>query len=281
MKKLIIFMIVLAANSFAAELNQDYNKAENKVVKTTTTVKKPVSTIKTKKTSKIVSLKKEAYKRQYERIVYREGKIYEIYGEPLMATAVIFGEDEKIKSILLSDPIGWKATINENQVYIKPEEVVSKSTMFVTTTKRTYFFNLHSDGSGAYNPVIQFMFPEEQQALIQNYQLMKEEEENKRISLSVGNIEDLNNRYSWNKKYSWSPTNIVDDGEKTYIFLSLEDKDVPTFYIRKDKELEICLFRIKENKNGQKVIIVDKTFKEGILTLHKKTITITNKARKR
>lgn len=272
MKKLIIFMIILAANSFAAEVNQDCNK----IVKTTTTASKPTTVVKkVTPPSKTVSLRKEAYKRQYERIVYRDNKIYEIYGEPLMATAIVFGEDEKIKNILLSDPVGWKATINENQVYIKPEEVVSKSTMFVTTTKRTYFFNLHSDGSGAYNPVIQFMFPEEQQALIQNYQLMKEEEENKRIGLAVGNIEDLNNRYSW------SPTNIVDDGQKTYIFLSLEDKDVPTFYVKKDKELEICLFRIKENKNGQKVIIIDKTFKEGILTLHKKTITITNKARRR
>ena len=198
-----------------------------------------------------------------------------------MATAIVFGENEKIKSILLSDPVGWKATINENQVYIKPEEVVSKSTMFVTTTDRTYYFNLYSEGKGTYNPVIQFIYPEQQQALIQNYQLMKQEEEDKRIKLAVGSIENLNNRYKWNKRYSWSPTNVVDDGEKTYIFLSLEDKDVPTFYIKKDKELEIALFRIKENKNGQKVIIIDKTFKEGILSLHKKTITIVNKARRR
>lgn len=271
MKKLIIFMIILATNSFAAEVNQKT---------TTAATTKPAVTKKVTKPSKTVSLKKEAYKRQYERIVYRDNKIYEIYGEPLMATALVFGDNEKIKNILLSDPIGWRATINENQVYIKPEEVVSKSTMFVTTTKRTYFFNLYSDGSGAYNPVIEFVFPEEQQALIQNYQLMKEEE-NKRIELAVGNIEDLNNRYSWNKRYSWSPTNIVDDGKKTYIFLSLEDRDIPTFYVKKDKELEICLFRIKENRNGQKVIIIDKTFKEGMLTLHKKTITITNKARRR
>lgn len=75
--------------------------------------------------------------------------------------------------------------------------------------------------------------------------------------------------------------NILDDGEKTYIFLSLEDKSVPTFYIKKNKELEIALFRIKENKNGQKVLIIDDTFKEGILALHKQKITIVNKARKR
>lgn len=240
--------------------------------------KQPVKKI---QEQKIVSLKKEAYKRQYEKIVYRDNKIYEIYGEPLMATAIVFGEGEKIKNILLSDPVGWKATINENQVYIKPEEVISPSTMFVTTTDRTYYFNLNSDGNGAYNPVIQFVYPGQQQALIQNYELMKQEEESKRIALSVSNLDDINHNYRWNKKYSWSPTNIIDDGEKTYIFLSLEDKDVPTFYIKKDNEMEICLFRIQENKNGQKVLIIDKTFKEGILTLHKKTITITNKARRR
>lgn len=280
MYKKLLLMGVLAANLFAAETpNQDCNKATTKAPTTT----KKVSTIKKSipKTAKVVSLKGEAYKRQYEKIVYRDNKIYEIYGEPLMATAIVFGEEEKIKSILLSDPVGWKATINENQVYIKPEEILSKSTMFVTTTDRTYFFNLYSDGSGAYNPVIQFLFPEQQQAFIENYELKKQEEENKRIQLAVGNIEDLNNRYKWNTRYSWSPTNIVDDGEKTYIFLSLEDKDVPTFYIKKDKEMEICLFRIKENRNGQKVIVIDKTFKEGILTLHKQTITIVNKARRR
>lgn len=277
MKKLIIFMLIVAANSFAAEVKQECIEPKPAPAATKkVTVKKSIP-----KTAKTVSLKNEAYKRQYEKIVYRDNKIYEIYGEPLMATAIVFGENEKIKSILLSDPVGWKATINENQVYIKPEEVVSKSTMFVTTTDRTYYFNLYSEGRGTYNPVIQFIYPEQQQALIQNYELMKQEEENKRIELAVGNIEDLNNSYKWNKRYSWSPTNIVDDGKKTYIFLSLEDKDVPTFYIKKDKELEIALFRIKENKNGQKVIIIDKTFKEGILTLHKKTITIINKARKR
>lgn len=279
-KVLILTTMILAINSFAAEINNDCNEVK-KITPAATTKKTVVQKAVPKKISKTVSLKSEAYKRQYEKIVYRDNKIYEIYGEPLMATAIVFGENEKIKSILLSDPVGWKATINENQVYIKPEEVVSKSTMFVTTTDRTYYFNLYSEGKGTYNPVIQFIYPEQQQALIQNYQLMKQEEENKRIKLAVGSIENLNNRYKWNKRYSWSPTNVVDDGEKTYIFLSLEDKDVPTFYIKKDKELEIALFRIKENKNGQKVIIIDKTFKEGILSLHKKTITIVNKARRR
>lgn len=59
MKKLIIFMLIVAANSFAAEVNQEC-KVENKVVKTATVTKKPVVTKKVKKPSKTVSLKKRS-----------------------------------------------------------------------------------------------------------------------------------------------------------------------------------------------------------------------------
>ncbi len=286
-KLLIITMLISTLNTFSqtAEIKKEpaTNPTATNTKTTTATAKTTNPTTKnttSKKISKTVSLKSEALKRQYEKIVYREDRVYEVYGEPLMATALVFSEDEQIKNVLLSDPVGWKAVINENQVYVKPEDILSKSTMFITTTKRTYYFNLHSEGRGAYNPVIEFVYPDEEQAMIVNYELLKEEEEKKILHLGVMNIEDLNMNYRWNKRYSWSPTQIMDNGEKTWIFLSLTDKDVPTFYIKKDKELEIALFRIKETADGQKVLEVDKTFKEGILTLHKKTITIKNKSRK-
>lgn len=299
-KLLIITMLISTLNTFSQTAEIKKEPATNPTAtntKTTTATAKttnPTTSTKTSKTtskalpkktipkkiSKTVSLKSEALKRQYEKIVYREDRVYEVYGEPLMATALVFSEDEQIKNVLLSDPVGWKAVINENQVYVKPEDILSKSTMFITTTKRTYYFNLHSEGRGAYNPVIEFVYPDEEQTMIVNYELLKEEEEKKTLHLGVMNIEDLNMNYKWNKRYSWSPTQIMDNGEKTWIFLSLTDKDVPTFYIKKDKELEIALFRIKETADGQKVLEVDKTFKEGILTLHKKTITIKNKSRK-
>ena len=75
--------------------------------------------------------------------------------------------------------------------------------------------------------------------MIVNYELLKEEEEKKTLHLGVMNIEDLNMNYKWNKRYSWSPTQIMDNGEKTRIFLSLTDKDVPTFYIKKIHDLRL------------------------------------------
>lgn len=237
-----------------------------------------------------VSLRREAMKQQYEKVVYKPNRVYEVFGDFFKATAIVFGNGEEVRTMSLSDP-GWKAQINSNQIYVKPPEeefdiegmrvLPPESTLFVSTTKRNYYFKLRVTGDGAYNPVIQFIYPDEEAMLIQNYELQKREEENRKIKISMGDIENVNNRYTWNKKYAWSPSNVLDDGEKTYIFLSLEDKSVPTFYIKKNKELEIALFRIKENKNGQKVLIIDDTFKEGILALHKQKITIVNKARKR
>lgn len=237
----------------------------------------------------IVSLKQEAMKRNFLKVVYKPDVVYEIYGQPLMGTAIVFRKGEEVKNYSLSDP-AWSGLINSNQIYLKaPELEVSpngakiyppESTLFVSTTERDYYFKLNVTNSRAYNPVIQFVYPQHEQKLIQNYELMRKEEENKRIKLGINDIKNINMNYNWNKKYSWSPTNIIDNGKQTMIFLSLDDKDVPTFYIKRDKELEIALFRINENTNGQKVITIDQIFEEGILTLHKKKIKIINKNRR-
>lgn len=237
----------------------------------------------------IVSLKQEAMKRKFIKIVYKPDVVYEVYGQPLMGTAIVFRKGEEVKNYSLSDP-AWSGLINSNQIYLKaPELEISpsgskiyppESTLFVSTTERDYYFKLNVSKTKAYNPVVKFVYPREEQELIQNYELMKREEENKRIKLGLNDIKNINMNYKWNKKYSWSPTNIIDNGKKTMIFLSLEDKDIPTFYIKRDKELEIALFRINENKNGQKVITIDQVFEEGILTLHKKKIKIINKLRR-
>ncbi|MBC2857001.1 TrbG/VirB9 family P-type conjugative transfer protein [Cetobacterium sp. 2A] len=237
----------------------------------------------------IVSLKQEAMKRKFIKVVYKSDVVYEVYGEAMMGTAIVFGDGEEVKNYSLSDP-AWSGIINSNQIYLKaPEEEYSsdgariyppESTLFVSTTKRNYYFKLKIIKSRAYNPVIKFVYPQEEQQLIQNYELMKREEEKQRIRLGVDNIQNINMNYKWDRKYSWAPTNIIDNGKQTMIFLSVEDKDIPTFYIKRDKELEIGLFRISENRNGQKVITIDQIFEEGVLTLHKKKIKIINKSRR-
>ena len=123
-KLLIITMLISTLNTFSQTAEIKKEPATNPTAtntKTTTATAKttnPTTSTKTSKTtskalpkkttpkkiSKTVSLKSEALKRQYEKIVYREDRVYEVYGEPLMATALVFSEDEQIKNVLLSDP---------------------------------------------------------------------------------------------------------------------------------------------------------------------------------
>lgn len=227
-----------------------------------------------------VSLRGEARKSNYSKIVYKDSKIYEVYGQPLNATAIKFGVGEVIKNVSFSDPLNWSGAIaSDNQLYIKPAEYSEKSTLFITTNKRDYYLNLYVE-EGLYNPVIEFVYPQEQQMLLQNIKAMQQEEENRRIKLELADIKDINNNYTWKTRYDWSPTNIFDIGGKTYIFLSVENKDMPTVFEKINKnEWQILIPVVSENKQGQKVLIINKVCKEMYLALHKEKIYIRNKSR--
>ena len=80
-KKLLLISLVLSSLTYSAPINK--------------------STV----NNNIVSLKQEAKKSQYEKIVYKEGTIYNIYGKPLNATAIKFAKDEVINNITFSDPL--------------------------------------------------------------------------------------------------------------------------------------------------------------------------------
>lgn len=224
-----------------------------------------------------IDLINSASRQELKNQIYVKNKIYKIYAKPLYATAINFREDEEIKEFLFGDQIYWSGVVsNGNQFSFQPKENAVSTSLFITTNRDKYYFEILSVNDEIYNPVINLIYPQD----LALKQQRITEEENKNIKLNVANIEDLNQKYDWKKSYSWSPSSIVDDGQKTYIFLSLEDKDIPTFYIKKDGEMMISLTRINENINGQKVMVVDKVFSEGVLVLHKKQITIKNKNRR-
>ena len=151
-KKLLLISLVLSSLTYSAPINK--------------------STV----NNNIVSLKQEAKKSQYEKIVYKEGTIYNIYGKPLNATAIKFAKDEVINNITFSDPLNWNGAIaSDNQIFIKPVDLGKKSTMFVTTNKRDYYFNLYII-ENHYNPVLEFVYPQEQRMMLQNLKAMQHEE---------------------------------------------------------------------------------------------------------
>lgn len=236
--------------------------------------------------AKVVSFKQEAMNRRFVKVAYKNDVVYEIYGQPFMATAIVFDPTEEIKNYSLSDP-AWTGIINEHQMYVKaPSQeydvdgnliLPPESTLFISTSKRNYYFKLKVTNSGAYNPVIEFVYPDDQIKLIENFKFENQIRETRRTGLKATNIETLNFNYKWNKKYDWSPRIVMDDGEKTTIYLSIKDKDIPVLFVKKDGELEKVEFFVKDTVDGNKQIVINQIFKEGVLMLGTKKITIVNK----
>ncbi len=226
-----------------------------------------------------IDLLKEAKTKEYKKQVYLPDKIYQIYSKPLNGTAIIFGKSESLMSVTVADQPFWETKMIGNQLIIKPRENDLKTSLFVTTNIRDYFFTLVApkEYEKHYNSVVEFIYPEDEVTLQLEQRRILDEE----VSLNSSNIEELNFKYKWRKSYSWSPSNIFDDGDKTIIELSEKDKDIPSFYLKKEGKLVLVMTRTKMKKNGRKVIVVDRIFQEGVLAMGKKQIMIFNKNWKR
>lgn len=226
------------------------------------------------KTDLIMSAKNKEVKEQ----IYLENNIYKVYAKPLVATAINFRDTEQIKSVVFGDSYYWNAINQGNQLIIKPLEYGVSTNLFVTTDRGKYYFNVVSakEGSNIFNPVINFIYPQDEIAK-QNKLLEQKKYE---IPLKVTNIEDMNFQYRWKKNLEWSPISISDDGERTYIYFSEKTEDVPAFYMKgNDGKPSIIMANIKTNPSGQRVMMINRTFKEGYLRLNSKDIKIINQQR--
>lgn len=228
------------------------------------------------KTDLIVSAKKQEVKEQ----IFLENNIYKIYAKPLVGTAINFRDTEQVKSIVFGDSYYWNAINQGNQIIIKPLEYGVSTNLFVTTDKEKYYFNVvsTSENSNIFNPVVNFIYPQDKIAE-QNKLLEQKKYE---ISLKATNIEDMNFQYRWKKNLEWSPISISDDGERTYIYFSEKTEDVPAFYMKgNDGKPSIIMANIKANSSGQRVMMINRIFKEGYLRLNNKDIKIINQKRDR
>lgn len=223
-----------------------------------------------------IDLLNSAKKRELKNQIYSKNKIYRVYSKPYIGTAINFGENEKILSYVVGDNQFWGVVANGRQLILNPAEEDLETSLFVTTSRGEYYFELRSSIEDIYNPVVNFLYPED----VTKMRKVELEQQNLEIPLAISKVEDMNFNYDWKKNYSWSPTQVMDDGERTYIYLSLEDKDIPSFYFEKNGEANIFIPIVITNENRQKVMVINKVFKKGVLALHKKRITITNKNRR-
>jgi type IV secretion system protein VirB9 len=213
---------------------------------------------------------------------YNEYKQYPIVCKVLGLTVIQLENGEvPIGVPYLSDTMRWEVTgdvwrtldgLSVQLIMIKPLEPGLTTNMILITNQRIYQFVLSSTRD-SYMPMVKFRYPFSQGRFI-TVETLRRESEQKRN-------EDGKQYLSYNYrivsgwalsglfKPEWQPTEVWDDGHKTYIRLprGVLQKEYPTVF---EKSNYIINYRVSEN-----IMILDKLISNVTLRLNGKRVKIT------
>lgn len=216
-----------------------------------------------------ISLQSDAQRGEVSNVIFQKDSKYMIYSRPLYQTVINFG-DEVVEYAEFGDNVRWNVIEDTNSIRIKASDENLKTDLVVKTNQGTYYF-LVSSYYQYYNPIINFLYPQKEEAKRRKRQVQEE-------PLNVIDLKQLNNSYTLSRKYNWTPTQIFDDGVKTYLIMNPKIQEMPVFLTRtEDGEYALVNFRIKETEYDTKIVVIDRIFKEGVLKLGKKQVLIKNK----
>lgn len=192
---------------------------------------------------------------------------------------------ESIQSISLGDTARWKVhtTLSGKDtphIVIKPFDSNLQTSMVVTTDRRTYYINLASSKT-RYMPRVGFIYPEEQQAII-NAQVKKEKEERDRNTIPATNeyLGDLSFDYEISGKAWWKPARVYHNSTHTVLEMpDMSGREMPTLLMVRGKEQVLVNYRVQNDR-----YIVDAVLDKAILILgigrNQEKVTITRRKHK-
>ncbi|MBS9776121.1 MAG: TrbG/VirB9 family P-type conjugative transfer protein [Fusobacterium sp.] len=216
-----------------------------------------------------INLYSAASRKEPINVGFKAGNTYRIYTKPLHQTIITFG-NEVVEYSETGDNINFNTIDDKHSIRLKVIDEHLDTDLVVKTNENIYYFKVSSTLS-EYNPMINFLYPQKEFA--KKRKIKKETE-----PINLLNLDNLNNSYTISKKTSWTPTQIFDDGVKTYLIMPLKLQEMPVFLVRTDdKQYALVTFRVKETEHGLKIFVIDRIFREGVLKLGKKTIIIKNK----
>lgn len=184
-------------------------------------------------------------------VAYDGNNIVSLHGSHLVSTAVFLNPQEKILSVNVGDSLAWDIVVPEakNVLFIKPKLEESDTNMTILTDKRVYRFHIFTmkeddaySGNATYS--IQFKYPEEEQAALQDQINMMQP------ALMNGAPTDA---VSWNFDYSFygstniAPIQAVDNGTFT-VFKFPKNAPIPAiFSVDSHQNESLVNFRVQGN----------------------------------
>ena len=196
---------------------------------------------------------------------YNENDSYRIATRAGYISTIILNSDEDIIHAEIGDATRWSIQTYYTgtsrgmspAISIKPYVPELKTNLVISTTKRMYNLVLEA----------------------KEIEIAKQKERNLKAQETKINVNNLSFDYTWNKnKETWSPIQIFDDGEQTFIVMG-----------EKVKATELSILFIKDEQTGEGASVrhrydpetryytVDRLFKQAYLRYGEKEIIIKKK----
>lgn len=204
-------------------------------------------------------------------VTYQYGTVTpRIICRPLRVTDIMLQPGERVTNPpSIGDSTLWSITPSSSgtgedltvHILVKPSMPQLATNLIVHTDRRTYIFDLVSQSKN-FTPFVSFTYPEWEKQQKWKAFLAKQEEEKAKYAPTKP-VSEMNHNYSISGKHvEWMPTDVADDGVKTYITLpdAVMSTELPVFYVLRGKRKEIVNYRTIGNQ-----LIVDKIFKMGVL----------------
>ncbi|MGI2036160.1 P-type conjugative transfer protein TrbG [Rhizobium panacihumi] len=203
-----------------------------------------------------------------------DGKVVFLFGEtqpsvvcsPLQVCDIELQGGEIVRDVLVGDTVRWKvepATSGEASgqaihLIVKPSEAGLVTSMVVTTSRRTYHFQLKSHPT-QYMARIGFEYPEDASSKLSDI--------NARLQVTSGPNggvapEQLGFSYSLSGRAPWRPKRVYSDGQKTYIQFprTISGQDAPVLFVVSGGQNRVVNYRMKND-----IMIVDYNIDKAIL----------------
>lgn len=171
---------------------------------------------------------------------YMEGALYQLYAAPQHITSIMLQPGEKLMSVASGDTVRWVVNdimsgTGDNQkvhVLVKPVKPGLATNILITTDKRVYNIEAHSDAE-TYMASLSWNYP--QSTIIRNQEATKTIAGNGSAVDTQVQLSALHFGYTVDGKDNipWKPERVFDDGLKTYIEFpaTLKAYEAPVLFI--------------------------------------------------
>ena len=185
---------------------------------------------------------------------YVPNDMYAVYTKTLLVTDINLEVGEEIAGeVHIGDAARWSIAVGTTgtgpgvtqHIYIKPHQERLLTNLIIPTNRRTYMIELSSTKS-FYMPSVKWDYQKSITGLF------KPAEKEIMAPATIANVAPENLYFGYemrrrDRKKSWAPLRIFDDGQKTYVVFDEEmrHRDTPVIYAKTDSgDLALVNFRV-------------------------------------